>query len=82
MSVGKVLHGEDEFIVLLAKCNIDPDLILNDNVKSKLISYLSQKPIVKNEISKRVLVESKDDVEEDNRNQPRAMNEGNKNSLL
>ena len=38
MSVGKVLYGEDEFIALLAKCNIDPDLIMNENVKTKLIN--------------------------------------------
>ena len=39
MSVGKVLYGEDEFIQLLAESNVDPDLIINQNVKLKLIQY-------------------------------------------
>lgn len=43
MSIGKVLHGEEEFIALMAKANVDPDLILNENVKSKLLQYTNQR---------------------------------------
>ena len=37
MSVGKVLYGENEFIELLSESNVDPDLIINDNVRLKLL---------------------------------------------
>ena len=37
MSMGKVLYGETEFIELLKSSNINPDLIINDNVRKKLI---------------------------------------------
>ena len=37
MSMGKVLYGETEFIELLQSSNINPDLIINDNVRKKLI---------------------------------------------
>ena len=37
MSIGKVLYGETEFIELLQSSNINPDLIINDNVRKKLI---------------------------------------------
>jgi hypothetical protein len=36
MTVGRVLIGEQEFIKLLYKAQIEPDLIVNENVKSKL----------------------------------------------
>ena len=39
MSPGRVLHGEEEFIALLADSNVDPELLMNENVKSKLINY-------------------------------------------
>ena len=39
MSMGKVLHGEKEFIELLASSDVDPDLIINDNVRLKLIQF-------------------------------------------
>ena len=39
MSVGKVLYGENEFIRLLAESEVDPDLIINDNVRLKLVQY-------------------------------------------
>lgn len=57
MSPGKVLHGEQEFIALLSRCNVDPDLILNDNMKSKLINMKTKKSFNK-EISQNVLDES------------------------
>ncbi len=37
MSVSKVLYGENEFIELLHSAGVSPDLIINDNVRSKLI---------------------------------------------
>ena len=37
MSVGKVLYGENEFIQVLNDSNVDPDLIINENVRLKLI---------------------------------------------
>lgn len=43
MSLGKVLHGEEDFIALMAKANVDPDLILNENVKSKLLQHKNQR---------------------------------------
>lgn len=42
MSPGKVLYGENEFIKLLYSAGVSPDLIINENVKSKLI-YLINK---------------------------------------
>ena len=42
MSLGKVLHGEEEFIALLSSSGVDPELILNENVKSKLMRYRTQ----------------------------------------
>ena len=39
MSPGKILHGEEEFISLLARANVDPELLLNENIKSKLLNY-------------------------------------------
>ena len=39
MSAGKVLYGEDEFVELLADSNVDPNLIINDNVRNKLIQF-------------------------------------------
>ena len=39
MSVGKVLYGEEEFIQLLAESDVDPELIINQNVKLKLIQF-------------------------------------------
>jgi len=37
MNYGHALIGETEFIQLLKEANVDPDLIVNDNVRSKLI---------------------------------------------
>jgi hypothetical protein len=42
MSSGRVLHGEQEFIALLYRAGVEPELVLNDNVKSKLISFYSK----------------------------------------
>lgn len=39
MSPKRVLNGMDDFIKLLAKAKIDPDIILNDTIKSKLVAY-------------------------------------------
>ena len=36
MSPGKLVIGENDFIYLLKKANVNPDLILNENVKFKL----------------------------------------------
>ena len=61
MSAGKVLHGEEEFIALLARSGVDPELILNENVKSKLIGYSGRMPansVQKSEITQNILAES------------------------
>ena len=42
MSSGRVLHGEQEFISLLHRAGVGPELILNENVKSKLASFYSK----------------------------------------
>jgi hypothetical protein len=42
MSSGRVLYGEQEFIELLHKAGVEPELILNDNVRSKLIAFYNQ----------------------------------------
>lgn len=39
MTPKRVLVGMDDFIKLLAKANVDPDSILNDNIKKKLVNY-------------------------------------------
>jgi hypothetical protein len=38
MSPGKIIIGEQEFITLLKTANVNPDLILNENVRSKLLN--------------------------------------------
>jgi len=43
MSVGRKLTAENEFIELLAEADIDPDWILNENVKAKLIPLVGYK---------------------------------------
>ena len=61
MSAGKVLHGEEEFIALLARSGVDQELILNENVKSKLIGYSGRMPansVQKSEITQNILAES------------------------
>ena len=42
MSAGRVLYGEQEFIELLADSHVDPNLIINDNVRMKLIQYINK----------------------------------------
>ena len=42
MSAGKVLYGEEEFVELLADSNVDPNLIINDNVRNKLIQFTNK----------------------------------------
>ena len=39
MSPGKYLYGEEDFVAALAASDIDPELLLNENVKVKLINY-------------------------------------------
>jgi len=41
MTQGKVLHGEAEFIELLQEAKIDPNLIVNENLRSKLFGIAS-----------------------------------------
>jgi hypothetical protein len=42
MTNGKILNGLNELIILMAKAKIDPELIVNENIKSKLISYINK----------------------------------------
>lgn len=52
MSPGKILHGENEFVELLSNSGVDPELIMNDNIKVKLLKFKqrettpTQEPIV------------------------------------
>lgn len=39
MNPKRVLLGMEEFVKLLAKAKVDPDTILNDNIRSKLEAY-------------------------------------------
>ena len=39
MTPKRVLKGLEDFIKLLAKAKVDPDIIQNDNIKSKLVAY-------------------------------------------
>lgn len=43
MTPGRVLNGEQEFIDALYKANVDPELLINDNVRSKLSSMLQRR---------------------------------------
>jgi hypothetical protein len=53
MSHGKLLLGESEFIHLLNEAKVEPELIINENVRAKLINiYSNIEPEVKNTISK------------------------------
>jgi hypothetical protein len=45
MSDGKALFGEEEFINLLRRADVDPELIYNENIKSKLINAKSSIPL-------------------------------------
>ena len=38
MTPGRVMIGQDHFIKLLKKANVSPDLIINDNIRAKLIN--------------------------------------------
>ena len=49
MSVGRVLYGENEFIELLANSDVDPDLIINENVRSKLFQFKNIKKRIDND---------------------------------
>jgi hypothetical protein len=42
MTPGKVLIGESEFIDLLHKANVEPDLIINDNFRAKLMKMYEE----------------------------------------
>ena len=69
MSVGKVLYGENEFIQLLADSNVDPSLIINDNVKLKLIQFKNKiKNVVQKKAEKRKIIYEKDLSEDDDDN--------------
>lgn len=39
MNPKRVLVGMEEFVKLLDKAKVDPDSILNDNIRSKLVAY-------------------------------------------
>lgn len=43
LSYGRLLKGESEFIDLLHKASVDPELITNDNVKAKLVALYDRK---------------------------------------
>ena len=60
MSVGKVLYGESEFIQLLAESDVDPNLIINDNVRLKLIQFKNKNKSNKNfeEENEKIVVKS------------------------
>ena len=46
---GKLLLGQNEFIHLLFEANIEPELIINENIKSKLTNLYSNKTEDSNE---------------------------------
>ena len=41
MSHGKLLLGQIEFINLLYEANVEPDLIINENIKAKVLNLYS-----------------------------------------
>ena len=45
MSMGRVLYGESEFIDLLHSAGVNPELIINENVKNKLFSKYNKREI-------------------------------------
>ncbi|RWR98833.1 hypothetical protein B4U79_14110, partial [Dinothrombium tinctorium] len=49
LTPGRVLVGEHEFIHLLHEAKINPDLITNDNLRSKLVQQPSEKYIIDDE---------------------------------
>lgn len=63
MSAGKVLHGENEFIELLADSDVDPSLILNENVKAKLIRLKNSKRTDKNNKNSDESLRKNDNIE-------------------
>jgi hypothetical protein len=76
MSAGKLLYGENEFIELLHNCGVDPELIINDNVKSKLLQFSRKsKPINEpmdiNIINENLRKRKSDDHNDENQNKKR-----------
>lgn len=67
MSFGKVLYGENEFVQLLSDSEVDPELIINQNVKLKLIQLnkSSKKPV--SEINDEFQMSEKNSGEQDNK---------------
>lgn len=44
MSAGRIIIGEDAFIDLLKRANIEPELIINENVRAKLMAAYNNRP--------------------------------------
>ena len=83
MSPGKFLRGEDEFIALLARSNVDPDLLLNENMRVKLLQLKKQSsstfPKEKPEITQTVIESRQPDKPND---VATALKKGNKRFII
>ena len=84
MSAGKVLHGEEEFIGLLAECGVDPELILNENVKSKLEQYMNKNSSIRRIAFKPTQTVERNPSERTDkiRDTPKVVRKGNKKVIL
>ena len=84
MSVGKVLYGEDEFIQLLAESDVDPDLIINQNVKLKLIQYKNsnKKSSNMNDENEHIIVKETNQLEETPKRNLKVLKKGNKKFII
>jgi hypothetical protein len=52
MTKGRILIGQSDFISILHKASVEPDLIVNENVRSKLLSLYNDKRTVDHEYNK------------------------------
>ena len=87
MSVGKVLYGESEFISLLAESNVDPNLIINDNVRLKLIQFKNKtgSTYETKDYNEEIVDNSEEaefESESNSRNQLKAIRKGNKKLIV
>ena len=65
MTIGSPLIGEYEFVELLKECKIDPNLIINEKIKSKLINDYDNTKITKIEPTVVIAKRKFEDMEEE-----------------
>lgn len=65
MSPGKLIIGEQQFVELLDKAGVNPDLILNENIRYKLLNVFNSLKSKNIEKIPEVIIESSNEVDRD-----------------